>query len=327
MLKIGWDVELASLGRSTMDPRVPKTLDEIERRHHEQLRMLASRCDAFYDGDHHEALSMAAIVSNLVYDHGQSAKSLLSMLDLKTSTRFLDSRTHNNLTLATARGVWPRTPMPYKEYTGSDLYGFDTWWSEQEFQIKFVDLVFTRSDLVKALRDREGGAHVDPNSDYRIAAIERSQSQWRSNITTNEDGSQAMEVVFHLGDPAEIDELTAGTEINGFVLASMCAIAEELLFSLTAEPENRNRMQSEALRRPLYLTETEIGVARLSLRIDLERLRELSRGDLDTRQEIGIEIATRQIEWALAQEPITNAELEVQRLVPESLRSAGIDWP
>ena len=95
-----------------MDPRVPKTADELWTRYEQQISMLRSRCDAFYLGDHHEALSMAALVSNLVYDHARSSHSLLGQLGQKDSTPFLDSRMRDNLTLQTARGVWPRTPTP-----------------------------------------------------------------------------------------------------------------------------------------------------------------------------------------------------------------------
>ena len=193
--------------------------------------------------------------------------------------------------------------------------------------MKFVGIRFTRAELVKTLRDREGGSHVDPKSDKRIAAIERSRSRWRSLIESNEDGTQTMSVSFHLSPPDAVDEAAAGDEMNGFVLASMCAIAEEVLFSVTPEPDNRQRMSHEAFRRPLYLSDSEIERGRTALDRDLKALSALDRDALSFDQCTQFDIAKRQLEWAINAEPLTNAELEVRSTIADRLREAGIDWP
>ena len=162
------------------DPRVAKTEIELRRIFNEQVLMLADRCDAYYEGKHYEASSVASIVHNFVYDHGKKSQSLLGQLGMKSALTFLDSRSRNRLTIASMRGIWPITPTPHAQYTNDNRYSFDEWWEKQEFNVKFSDISFTRAELIGAVRNQEGGGHIAPYSHEKIAIIQRSPSRWKS---------------------------------------------------------------------------------------------------------------------------------------------------
>jgi hypothetical protein len=199
------------------DPRTPKTKQELGQQYIEQLSMLTRRCDAFYDGHQYEARDIASILRKLLYDYGSSSKSLLGQLDLKDSTKYLDSRVHGNLHIQSMRGAWPRTVVPYRLYEDRDTHAFEEWWKKQRFQIIYKDIEFSREELVLEIANREGGDHIDPNSDKRVAALNRSQAPW-STILYNENN----EVIEEKG-------------MYGFELATICAIGEELLWSLETD--------------------------------------------------------------------------------------------
>ena len=182
--------------------------------------MLKRRCDAYYEeGAHFEALSTATIVRVLLYDTGAST-SLLTHLGKKETTRFLDSRSTGNLYMPCIAndygGFQPRTRMPYKPYREKDFYAFEEWWDQQPFKVRGFD--FNRRDLITKIANQEGGTHVDEDQDARIATLRGTDSRWRLI-----DGDETL-------------------PMRGEELASVCAIGEEVLFSLTSEPENRKRM-------------------------------------------------------------------------------------
>lgn len=259
------------------DPRVPKTESELEQSYDEHLTMLADRCDAFYEGKTHEARSIATLVSNLVNDRGKSFTSILTQLDQKDRTRFLDSRSTSNLHLDSARGIWPRTPSPYRQHRVEDLVEFDDWWENQKFYVKFTDVTFTRGELVAVVRNQEG-SHVSKHTHEKLALINRSRSPVRGSVKEKDDGTTTMMVGRKL-TPPDPSHGPDEDELNEFVAATLCAIAEELLFSLTPEPDNRKRMQHEAFQGPLYISEAERNQAVSDLESDLLRIDSLLASD------------------------------------------------
>ncbi|MDH3507085.1 MAG: hypothetical protein OEQ25_08085, partial [Gammaproteobacteria bacterium] len=161
-----------------------------------------------------EAHDVASVLRKLVHDYGKRTKSVLGQLGKKEEVRFLDTRVHGNLALPSLKGAWPRTVVPYGAYSDDNLYLFDEWWNEQRFVIQFKDVEFSRRELVLAIAQQDGGDHVDPNLDRRLAALRRTESPW---VTIS--GNQGEE----------------GQRIYGFDLASICAVGEEVLYSLSED--------------------------------------------------------------------------------------------
>jgi len=187
--------------------------------------MLARRCDAFYDGHADEARDIASILRKLLYDYGSSSQSLLGQIGIKEEYQYLDSRVHGNLHVQSMKGAWPRTVLPYEYYADKYLYPFKIWWEKQPFHVLYQDIIFTRKDLVLEIANREGGDHIDPHSDRRIATLMRKDSPWSTHIS---DG-----------------ESTVATPMNNFELATICAIGEELLWTLEEDKEEaQKRMHS-----------------------------------------------------------------------------------
>lgn len=205
------------------DPRIPKTQNELAQQYIEQLSMLTRRCDAFYEGHQYEARDIASILRKLLYDYGSSSKSLLGQLDLKEGKKYLDSRVHGNLHLQSMKGAWPRTVLPYRLYDETDTHAFEEWWKNQRFRIVYKDIEFSREEIVLEIAHREGGDHIDPNSDKRVAALNRCQSPWHT-VSYNENG-----------------EVIEQTSMYGFELATICAIGEELLWSLESDKCEANK--------------------------------------------------------------------------------------
>jgi len=306
------------------DPRKPRLPGEISQLFDEQMTMLADRCEAFYDGKNHEAKSASGILYVLLHDHGKSAKSLLTQLGLKEKTKFLDSRVRDELTINSARGAWPRTCIPYKQYREKDLYSFDAWWNGQPFHILRKDIVFTRKELVETIRHREGGGHVAPQTEQRIAQLKRTRSPWRRSIKENEDGSTHVYVGIDLSNspvPDDSDQVV----MNDYELASVCAIAEEVLFSLTPEPDNRKRMHDEEWQKPFYLTPEESDACKDKIREDLERLEAIP--DLERGKEIFVTIAKATLQNVMNLDCLNAEDYAVRRGVAYQLRQGGIDWP
>lgn len=201
-----------------MANRVQRTEEELRYQYAIQFKMLQKRCDAFYDGDRFEARDIATILRKLLYDHGQS-KSVLQQLDMKENLQCLDSRALGNLSLASTQAAWPRTVIPFRPYTDENMVPFDIWWRGQEFHVLYKNIVFTRKELVLTIANQDGGAHVDPTIDERIAILGRKKSPWN--------------VMYDDKEPIGLYE---------WELASMCAIGEELIYSLMPEDKRNKRI-------------------------------------------------------------------------------------
>jgi len=286
------------------------------------MEMLADRCDAFYHGKVHEAKSAAAVLSTLLSERGQ--KSLLGQLGLKLKHRFLDSRHRNGLCRNSARGSWPVTVMPFsKAYREQDLVDFDEWWG-QTFQVWYRDIIVTREDLVSLIRNKEGGGHVDPKTVAKLAAVRQARSGWQRQVTENEDGTTQMYVGISLSRKP-LPEDSGMEEISDYELACIIAIAEEVLFSLTPEPENRLRMHDERLQKPFYLTQEESDKAKMALRGDLEELEKMG-GNTDVRKNIAIDTAQKLLLNALKIECLTAEDYDVREYVSWHLKRESIPW-
>ncbi len=303
------------------DQRVPRLEGELEKIYAQQMAMLAARCDAFYDGTVHEALSAAGILSALLSEQGQT--SLLGQLGFKEKCKFLDSRHLNRLCLNSAKGSWPTTVMPFSVYTEKYLVDFDEWWG-QEFQLWYSNIIVTREELVGAIRNKEAN-HVDPKTTKKIAAVRRSRSGWQRQITENEDGTTQMYVGVSLSRQP-LPEDSKMEEISDYELASVIAIAEEVLFTLTPEPENRKRMHHPDLQKPYYLSMGESDIYKDKIRKYLVKLDEISDGKLSKMQESRIEMARKFINDALAIDCLNADQCRVSEAIAVHMKSVELPW-
>lgn len=306
------------------DPRTERLDGELEKLYEEQIAMLKDRCDAYYQGKFYEAKSAAAILYILLCDHGGSQKSLLGQLKKKENIKFLDSRQLNDLTINSSSGAWPRTVIPFKPFRNENLYEFEEWWTKQPFKIVFKNIEFTRQELVEAIRHKEGGGHVSPLTLKKIAAVRRNRSGWHRSIEKKEDGTTQMYVGVSLSrDPVPEDSNLE--EISDYELASVCAIAEEVLFSITPEPENRLRMHHEDYKKPFYLTKEESDKCKEEIRNDIRNLELLS--DFAPGDEGIVMNIKKSMEKVLEIECLTSEDCQIRKSVEENLKLFEIDWP
>ena len=306
------------------DPRTERLEGELEQIYSEQITMLKDRCDSFYEGKVHEAKSASAILYTLLADHGGSHKSLLGLLGRKDEIKLLDSRQRNELTINSAKGAWPRTVIPFRPFRNEDLHDYCEWWTNQTFKLVFNDIEFTRQEIVEAIRHKEGGGHVDSFTLKKIAAVRRNRSGWQRSIEEKEDGTTQMYVGISLTNepPPEDSNLE---EISDYELACIIAISEELLFSVTPEPENRLRMHHPDFQRPFYLSKEESDKCKEEIREDLEKL------DLLKNLPVGgdriVESQKKALEAKLEIDRLTSEDCDIRQGIERNLKMFKIDWP
>jgi hypothetical protein len=286
--------------------------------------MLVSRCDDYYDGNHYEIKSATSILYTLLYDHGNSAHSLLGQLGMLDSLKFLDSRhPRHGLVLNTARGAWPTTTWPEKPHKEENLCDFTDWWENQPFHILHKNLVFTRKELVELIRHKEGGSHIAPKIHKKIAAVRRSRSPWRNSVKNNEDGTTDLYVGIDLSNrEPESDE--ERQPISDHELGSLCAIAEEVLFSILPEPENRKRMVDPAFQQPLYLSRRESGERKKVLRAYLKKLQDINCSEIWKQR--SVDGAIDSIQKTLDIDVITSEEFDEAINLDYFFKIRGIEW-
>jgi hypothetical protein len=166
-----------------MPPGVPQTRQELEGQLAEQLDHLQASAERFDKGVHSEAKRLAVAICNLVYDRGQS-RSILGQLGHKGMT-FLDSSTpydpanpadHWGLVVMTAGGSLPTFVAPLDlDRKAGRWCDFDTWWGGVVFRDNHGREI-TRGELVRTVRDQDGGAHVDSSLREVYAALSRQNS-------------------------------------------------------------------------------------------------------------------------------------------------------
>lgn len=282
--------------------KVPRTENETNATYNENLLRLARRCDDFYeDGATFEAASIATIVRVLVHDTNQS-ESLLTILETKSSTRFLGSQSTDNLYVAGIingfYGLHARTRMPYRAYRESDLYEFDEWWDGQDFSV--AGHKFTRKELILAFANQEGGTHVDRKTDERLQKIRHTPSPWKGI-----DGDENF-------------------QLRGAEHGSICAIGEELLFSLTPEPKNRLRMLSPNDQLPYYLSQEESDHAKIHIARDIEEIEGIDLSKLSHAQCLRVDIALHALQFNLNIDHLNGEQARVWQSIRRDLSSAKV---
>lgn len=161
-----------------MSQRVPQSKLELEQHLDDHLSFLRSSADAYDSGQDGEAKRLAVSIRVLLHDTGSSA-SLLGQLD-RLKGKFLSTAIpHDESNLLTHGGLIMMgggkylamlDDVPIKRWLS-----FQEWWNE----IVFVDdrkERLTRKQLVLAVVNQDGGAHVDPKLNETYACLSRHNS-------------------------------------------------------------------------------------------------------------------------------------------------------
>lgn len=163
--------------------------EELQQHLVDTLQALELSARAFDEGYEGEAKRLAAAIRVLVHDT-RNSKSLLGQLG-RRSMQFYDTSiprqsgtilTYNGITAMnlTSQGATYVAPLDQLPPDSRPRYvSLDQWWSG----VIFVDKAgheTTRRDLILAVANKDGGAHVDPVLDGKYASLSRRNSlAWR----------------------------------------------------------------------------------------------------------------------------------------------------
>lgn len=176
-----------------MANRVPQTTGELQVHLQEQIGFLERSAQSFDDSFHDEAKRLAVTMRLLLHDTGHS-RSLLSQLGIK-GQRFCDTAfpfdPHNLAAyagLASVKiGSGPTrhaAPLDGDDPSGFRWIDFDEWWNAVIFRYD-GGRELTRRDLILAVANQDGGAHVDPalNADYARLSRENALGRYTADAS------------------------------------------------------------------------------------------------------------------------------------------------
>lgn len=179
--------------------KVKQSPSELQSQLNDQLQFLEASAARFDEGHDNEAKRLAATIRLLVHDTPKS-HSLLGQLELKggpfwdTAFKAIDENRagHGGLVFIAMGGAKTRyvamldaIPPPYVRQVP-----FDRWWSAPVF-VDAAGRRLTRSDLVLAVANQDGGAHVDPGLEETYAALSRNNSL--NYVANDGQGERAMD--------------------------------------------------------------------------------------------------------------------------------------
>lgn len=168
-----------------MTTKQPQSQAELSQHLQDHLGFLHASADAYDQGFDGEAKRLAVSVRVLVHDTNTS-KSLLGQLGQK-NIHFLDSacpvvqgnqNTHSGLvktSLSLSMGVRYVAFLDDVPHGQNRTIDFDTWWNSTVF-IDANGKKLSRKDLVLAVANQDGGAHVDPSLNQTYADLSRNNS-------------------------------------------------------------------------------------------------------------------------------------------------------
>ena len=209
-----------------MADKIPQTVDEFEKHLSEHIYFMKASARSFDHGFESEAKRLAVSLRVLLHDTPKSV-SLLAQLGKKnipfldTSSRFNPNNFltfHGLISLqgsASGVGYIPYLDDPPHAFTQE--IDFEKWWNAVVIADKKGNKL-SRRDLVLAVANQDGGAHVDPGLNEVYANLSRHNSLgW---YYENPSGQQAP---------------------NGAELASIRQIAYEVLRSLEIKSKKKRQ--------------------------------------------------------------------------------------
>lgn len=165
----------------------PQTHQELESHLKEQLDFLQSSCDSYDSGNHAEGKRIAATLRLLLHDTN-SSKSLTNQLGLKDQS-FLSTCSElsvDPMVKTSETGLInvflgddsPTFYVPLDAASDKKDLTFEDWWNEVII-IDPEENKFFRKDIVLAIANQDGGAHVDPTLKSEYASLSRKNSLGR----------------------------------------------------------------------------------------------------------------------------------------------------
>lgn len=162
--------------------QVKQTISELEEHLRDHFLFLRASSEAFDAGRTGEAKRIAVSLRVMFHDT-KTSHSLLGQLN-RLSGHFISTAmphapenqsTHGGLIMTAMKGNATTYNAPLDESITFRWLAFDEWWTE----VVFVDdrrEVLTRRNLVRAVSDQDGGAHVDPSLSETYARLSRHNS-------------------------------------------------------------------------------------------------------------------------------------------------------
>lgn len=226
--------------------RIARTQTELVEHLRRQIRFLMRSAAAFDDGDEAEAQRLAIALRMLLHDT-RAGPSLFGQLRLLGLLEFIDTaravEPENMMATSGLVQVQFSTSPPGGRYVAAlgdlppDTLGrrsaFGSWWNRGVTKPR-NGVEYSRADMVLAVANREGGAHVDPLRDpiYQALVVEDGLG-WRHTAVADHVGliwSQVDDTVS--GEPMEGDPLLAAVrqvayEVTETVAGQLSAILPE----------------------------------------------------------------------------------------------------
>jgi hypothetical protein len=189
-----------------------------------QLYYIDTSAKAFDDGNHHEAARLATTIRVLLHEPKNNGSSLLKLLKIKDTLRFVDTglyrdrldaalaKRYNKDNLVVAGIRRGEAGLVEERSAGGGTYGwfaplrekrfhpdsphadalltpqpFDFWWTTPLVEASDGRL-FSREELVRIMADQDGGAHVDPslNRDYHALCTDHLGVQKKDTMPGDE---------------------------------------------------------------------------------------------------------------------------------------------
>lgn len=181
-----------------MAKKTPQSTSELNAHLQEQIGFLERSADAFDAGYTNEAKRLAVTIRVLVHDTRRS-HSLLSQLDQKNTSICDSSFDYDPNSLIAHAGLAGISVNPPKVEHAAPLDGddpsrfrwvdFEKWWNAVIF-VYDGGRELTRKELVLAVSNQDGGAHVDPALDEDYARLSRQNALGR--FTFDEAGEVSL---------------------------------------------------------------------------------------------------------------------------------------
>jgi len=159
-----------------------QTRDELLDHLKDKIAFMIQSASSYDNGFEGEAKRLAIAIRILVHDTSQST-SLLTQLDKKDILFYSSASNYDPISLITVNCLTAMRKGP----NGADYVAmldnlppgrwkkmsFDRWWKREIMYRDSARNTFSRKDLVLAVADKEGGAHIDSKLDQDYANLSR----------------------------------------------------------------------------------------------------------------------------------------------------------
>ncbi|GEA16290.1 hypothetical protein E308F_25340 [Moorella sp. E308F] len=160
---------------------VSQTLDDLYAHLKDQIIFLQNSCKSYDEGFKGEAKRLAVVIRVLVHDTNRS-KSLLTQLNCKNTIFYDTAYDYNPKNLISHMGLIgiKMGPKGVEYWAPLDdgppgrprvWVPFDLWWNKIVFKNDSYE--FSRKDVILAVANKDGGAHVDPTLHEAYAKLSR----------------------------------------------------------------------------------------------------------------------------------------------------------